>query len=240
MRAQVEILQELRQLDAGIEALRGSLRAIEGDIQRSVAEQALLQEALDREKAKLSETQRRRREAEQEARVWSDRRSQYQTQMNASRKNEEFQAFQRQIADAGARIRDWDDIALAAMEEEEAAQQNIARIGADLAAKGRVAGEERQRLERERAAAEGRIEVLVARRADLVARLDAPVRGRYERLKTARGENVIVAVVNGTCGGCHYRLPPQVANLVRKGEDLLFCEACGRMLVHAGDNDLEP
>ncbi len=237
MRAQVEILQELRLLDAGIEALRGGLRAIEGDLQRSAAELALQREALDREKAKLSATQRRRREAEQEARVWGERRSQYQTQMNASRKNEEFQAFQRQIADAGARIRDWDDIALAAMEEEEAAQQSIARMETDVAGKGQAAGQERQRLERERAAAEDRIQALVARRADLVGRLDAAVRGRYERLKTVRGENVIVAVVGGSCGGCHYRLPPQVANLVRKGEELLFCEACGRMLVHAGDNE---
>jgi uncharacterized protein len=237
MRAQVEILQELRQLDAGIEALRGSLRAVEGDLQRSVAEEALLQEALDREKAKLSATQRRRRDAEQEARTWSDRRVQYQTQMNASRKNEEFQAFQRQIADAAARIRDREDAQLAAMEEEETAQQNIARMDADMATKRKVAGDERGRLERERVAAQGRIEVLAARRDDLVGRLDGPVRGRYERLRTALGENVIVAVVNGTCGGCHYRLPPQVINLVRKGEELLFCEACGRMLVHAGDAD---
>ena len=239
MREQVGILQALRLLDSSTGAVRGKLRAIEGDLQRSAAEDALVAEALEREQAKLAETVRRRRSAEQEARTWTDRQAQYQRQMSEAGDNTVFQAFLRQIADAQARIREWEDTVLVAMEEEEAAQQNIARMDADRAVKKKAAAVERGRLERERAAADERIAELTGQRTDCIARLDTQVRHRYERLRGARGENVIVAVVGGTCGGCHYRLPPQVANVVRKGEDLVFCEACGRMLVHAGDSGVE-
>ncbi len=238
MRDQVEILKELRLLDSGIEAARTTLAASEGDLQRLAAEEALVREALEREKAKLGETVRRRRDAEQEIRTWTDRQLQYQRQMNEARNNTEFQAFLRQIADAKAHISEWEDAVLAAMEEEEAAQRNIVRMDSEMAVKQKVSGEERGRLGRQRAAAEKRIAELTGKRAQCVERLDAQVRHRYERLRTVRGDNVIVGVTGGACGGCHYRLPPQVANLVRKGEELVFCEGCGRMLVHAGDAEL--
>lgn len=239
MRAQVEILQQLRLLDSGIETARATLGAIEGDRQRSAAEEALVREALDREKAKLGETVRRRRGAEQEIRTWTERQLQYQRQMSEARNNIEFQAFLRQISDAKARISEWEDAVLTALEEEEAAQRNIVRMDSEMAVKQKASGQERARLERERALSEERIAGLSAQRAACIGRLDPQVRNRYERLRAARGENVIVAVAGGACGGCHYRLPPQVANLVRKGEDLVFCEGCGRMLVHAGEMDPE-
>jgi hypothetical protein len=33
---------------------------------------------------------------------------------------------------------------------------------------------------------------------------------RYERLFKSKGENVVVGVHHGVCGGCHMKLPAQI------------------------------
>jgi predicted nucleic acid-binding Zn-ribbon protein len=51
----------------------------------------------------------------------------------------------------------------------------------------------------------------------------------YERLLRNKKDRVIVAIENRTCSGCHIVLTAQHENLVRKGENLVFCEHCSRI-----------
>lgn len=51
----------------------------------------------------------------------------------------------------------------------------------------------------------------------------------YERLLRNKKDRVIVPIENRTCGGCHISLTAQHENLVRKGENLTFCEHCSRI-----------
>ncbi|MEZ5315017.1 MAG: zinc ribbon domain-containing protein [Chlamydiales bacterium] len=52
----------------------------------------------------------------------------------------------------------------------------------------------------------------------------------YERLLKNKWDRVIVPIENRTCSGCHILLTPQHENLVRKGERIVFCEHCSRIL----------
>jgi hypothetical protein len=51
----------------------------------------------------------------------------------------------------------------------------------------------------------------------------------YERLLRNKKDRVVVPVENRTCSGCHIVLTAQHENLVRKGENLIFCEHCSRI-----------
>lgn len=52
----------------------------------------------------------------------------------------------------------------------------------------------------------------------------------YERLLKNKKDRVVVPIENRTCSGCHIVLTAQHENLVRKGERLIFCEHCSRVL----------
>ncbi len=52
---------------------------------------------------------------------------------------------------------------------------------------------------------------------------------KYEKLIKIKGMG-LVPVINGTCGGCHMELPPQVINEVKGGKRLVTCERCSRIL----------
>lgn len=51
----------------------------------------------------------------------------------------------------------------------------------------------------------------------------------YERLLRNKKDRVVVPIENRTCTGCHIALTAQHENLIRKGENLTFCEHCSRI-----------
>lgn len=51
----------------------------------------------------------------------------------------------------------------------------------------------------------------------------------YERLLRNKKDRVIVPIEHRTCSGCHIALTAQHENIVRKGENLVFCEHCSRI-----------
>jgi len=63
----------------------------------------------------------------------------------------------------------------------------------------------------------------------LTAQADPEILRIYERLLRNKKDRVIVPIENRTCSGCHITLTAQHENLVRKGENIVFCEHCSRI-----------
>lgn len=52
----------------------------------------------------------------------------------------------------------------------------------------------------------------------------------YERLLANKRDRVVVSIENRVCSGCHIVLTAQHENMVRRGEKLVTCEHCSRIL----------
>ncbi len=70
---------------------------------------------------------------------------------------------------------------------------------------------------------------LKSERDALAKKADPETLQIYERLLRNKKDRVIVPIENRTCSGCHIVLTAQHENLVRKGENLVFCEHCSRI-----------
>jgi len=79
---------------------------------------------------------------------------------------------------------------------------------------------------------------LEANREELANAVDEGVRDRYDRLMKHKGENVVVGIQHGVCGGCHMKVPPQVLLSCRQQQELVTCSNCGRILYYSRDMDL--
>ena len=79
---------------------------------------------------------------------------------------------------------------------------------------------------------------LEANREELAAVVDESSRSRYERLVKNKGDNVIVGVQHGVCGGCHMKLPTQIVVTCQAQAELVGCINCGRILYYTRDMDL--
>ena len=52
---------------------------------------------------------------------------------------------------------------------------------------------------------------------------------QYQRL-IDRKDKAVVRYENGICSGCHMKLQPSVAHDVKKGNTIVCCDYCGRIL----------
>ncbi|MCX6988374.1 MAG: C4-type zinc ribbon domain-containing protein [Chlamydiae bacterium] len=67
------------------------------------------------------------------------------------------------------------------------------------------------------------------KREELAKQASPDILALYERLLKNKKDRVIVPIENRTCSGCHIVLTAQHENLVRKGENMVFCEHCSRI-----------
>ncbi len=58
----------------------------------------------------------------------------------------------------------------------------------------------------------------------------AEIMSIYERLLANKRDRVVVSIENRVCSGCHIVLTAQHENMVRRGEKLVTCEHCSRIL----------
>ena len=67
--------------------------------------------------------------------------------------------------------------------------------------------------------------------------MDEDILFKFERIIKNKSGLGIVPVLSGVCSGCHMTLPAQFANDVRRGDEILFCPYCSRILFHEDGNE---
>ena len=90
--------------------------------------------------------------------------------------------------------------------------------------------ERRKGIEAEVLGKKDLIQKLENEEQELIPGLDPEVLFKFERIIRNKMGRGIVAVKNGVCLGCHMILPIQFTNLVRQGEEIVFCPYCSRIL----------
>jgi hypothetical protein len=75
-----------------------------------------------------------------------------------------------------------------------------------------------------------RLEALVRKRKKACKVVPPPILGRYEFIRERMENPVIVPVTEGVCHGCHIMIPPQIFNDLQKGQQILSCPNCQRLI----------
>lgn len=89
---------------------------------------------------------------------------------------------------------------------------------------------ERSTLAERRRTLEAERETALRDRDASAARIEKPLRNRYDRLRRSRASDVVVPLVGGACGGCHTAVPLNRRSQIKAGAVLDGCEACGAIL----------
>ncbi|MGA2852885.1 MAG: hypothetical protein ABSE90_01940, partial [Verrucomicrobiota bacterium] len=173
---------------------------------RAAATQAQLETAKGR--IKQTETERKRLELDvQEKKTQIEK---YANQQLQTRKNEEYRALTHEIDGCKADITKIEDHEIELMEQAETAQREVASATQEAAAAKKLEDEQVAQLDQREENLKKELSELQSGRAQLAAAVDETARTRYERLLKSKGDNVVVGVDHGVCGGCHMKLPAQI------------------------------
>jgi hypothetical protein len=118
------------------------------------------------------------------------------------------------------------------MGESEPLDKNVK--AAELALKGEKAHVEAEKQQAMARTAEDRkaLNQLHEERAQIVARMQPNVYRQYERIRKGRRGIAIAEAIDGRCSACQIALRLQFYQDLRKGDQVMYCESCARILYY--------
>jgi predicted nucleic acid-binding Zn-ribbon protein len=194
---------------------------------------------LEADRAALAANQKERKTCEGATQGEEQKISKLKDQMMAAKTNEQYRAFQHEIEYCENHIRKAEDRILELMGESEPLEKNVK--SAESALKVERAEVEREKaLARERTAADQKaLDELKAERAGIVAETDAGVYKTYERIRKGRQGLGVAEATEGRCSACHMVIRLQFFQDLKRGETVLQCESCRRILYYNPPQTLE-
>ncbi len=73
---------------------------------------------------------------------------------------------------------------------------------------------------------------LEKREMNIIPDLDQDLLFKFQRIVRSQEGKGIVALSSGVCSGCHMLLPNQFVNNVRRGDQILFCPYCSKIVFY--------
>ena len=143
----------------------------------------------------------------------------------------ELQDISREVEALKRRKSVLEDNDLEVMEERDGVEKELEALTSERSSL--TAQIERGRVARDDAAGETGSQLTAAEleRQRWVPRVDPQLLKVYDTIRASKGGVGAAAMVDGTCQGCHMRLPAQEAERVRTTGGLVRCDECQRILV---------
>ena len=187
---------------------------------------------LEADRAALVANQKDRKKCDSDIQVQEQKISKIKDQTLQAKTNEQYRAFQNEVEFCQKEIRKCEDRILELMSESEPLDRNVK--AAELALKAEKAQVEAEKQQaRERTAVDQKAsDDLRKERAEIVSGITPAVYQRYTRVcKMRRGIGVAEAV-DGRCTACNMAMRLQFFQDLKKGDQVMACEACLRILYY--------
>ena len=199
---------------------------------------ATTQTQLDAAKLHVKQIESDRKRLELDVESKKTQIEKYANQQLQTRKNEEYRALAHEIEMCKEAIVKIEDEEIVLMEQGEAAQKEVTRATLEANEAKKLVDSQVTQLDQREANLRKELAELQTGRAELAAAVEETARTRYERLYKSKGDNVVVGVQHGVCGGCHMKLPAQTLVTCRSQSEIVGCINCGRILYYTRDMEL--
>ena len=239
MRDDLQRLLELQAWD--LETIR-----LEGELNSSApVREEIVQKVLDGRKktAALKEKYQQvcitRKDTEAKIEELQAQIAKYSAQQLQTKKNDEYRAFENQIAAARKNISTLETKVLELMDAEELARKTYEDSSKSDKESEKTYKERILSIDKLKVAHTQEIKERKQKRKELEAKVEPALRIRYERMFRNKRGHVLVGIDGGACGGCHIKLPQQAVLSCISEEPNVTCINCGRMLYYSPEMHVE-
>lgn len=228
----LHVLMSIAKLDAAINDCRTELARLPAQVEKRQKSLSGIESHEAEAKSNLDELAKERRTLEQALEDNANKVTKYKTQLMEVKTNKEYTAMLHEIEHIENDTGEKEERLLILMDELDQRTDENTQENEEGAKVKKELKEEQARLETRVKELEAEVERLQSEKPKLLHELNARIKKRYERLLSKLGDFAVTNIEGETCQGCFTRIPPQTAVEVRKNEQLITCEGCGRMLVH--------
>jgi len=176
---------------------------------------------------------KQRRSSERELSTQEEQLQKIRNRLSELKTNKEYQAHLFEIELARKKKDSIEENVLDMMERVEQNEQAVKEAEEQAKEAQNVFDAEKSRLENHFANLANELADLERQQTTLAELVDKPLLTRYNRLKIMRKGFAVAQLREGACGGCQLQLPPQLVAEVKRGDELMDCSYCHRILYMA-------
>ncbi|MDD4858445.1 MAG: C4-type zinc ribbon domain-containing protein [Candidatus Krumholzibacteria bacterium] len=199
--------------------------------------------AIDRELRKmdddLNETKQildkldtEKRHIDQEIKAHQAELAKKKEDQNVVKDNKVFKAMNAEIEYISKKIDQAEERMLVILEDGEVRRGEVAAMTNKINSEKNKLVAEKEKLEQEMSVTDDALKILGDEKVRILPHISEGVRRLYGRILVAKGDSGVANLVGDICQGCYSRVPPQTAHEVRRNDQILKCEVCGRILVY--------
>ena len=230
MEGQLDLLVTLQNVELAIQRMEDAIAAKPREIEVLTRARDETLGALARRRKALEDQDRERRRLEAEITQEQYNLQRAQRKLLEIKTNKEYTAMLTETEGIKQKISGYEDTVLQLMELAEQHKEEIGEVQRHVEQEERNLTEGRQRNEAELVVLQQHLAERRQRREELMGQVERPALDLYLRLLKSRKGVAVVAIKNGTCQGCYLSVPPQLAQEVRRKDQVLTCSHCHRIL----------
>ena len=185
---------------------------------------------LDSERKKIAETETWRGEQEELVRLESESIKNAKVKLAAAKSAREFAMANREIDHKRRSMSSREDEVLKVIEAMETTRKALEAQAAQVDEIGKGIEVEESQITEQIKELEVRASESAQGRDEVSTQIDKQLLRKYEAVFAKRRGIAVVSVVDGACGGCNMKIPPQLNNILARFESVEACPACYRLL----------
>ncbi len=234
MQEKIKVLIQLQECDKRIETI--TEKKNEGPakievLQRKVEE---FQMELQAKREELERLKKEKRDTEREIEDLEQKRKKSQAKLSSISSNKEYRAALKEIDDLERDKGLLEERALELMEAIEALEEECKGLEKERKQLQQECKKEEKEILKQMKKLDQELEQLEKEKGRLCEQIDQGLLRHYNNLRGRKGGLAISPVIKGVCQTCHMGIPPQKFNELIRGDDLMSCPNCNR-IIYWGD-----
>jgi uncharacterized protein len=230
MHPDILLVIELQSLDQKIAALEKEIAALPKHIAAIEKTLEIHVRRLEADKAALSANQKDRKKLEGDIQMQEQKISKLKDQSLSVKNNEQYRALGNEVEFIQKEIRKAEDRILELMADSELLEGNVKKADAALKEEKQQVEAEKGRARERTADDQAELDRLRGERREAAAKLPAPTLVTYDRVRKKWSGSVVGEAARGRCSACQIVIRPQYMQDLKRGDQLMMCESCGRFL----------
>jgi len=228
----LQALVSLQEIDIRIRDLERDRQHIPRRLDEIEEQLTENRKVLSDERNRYDEAEMARRLLESDLRAEKEKIKKWESRLNEIKSNRDYQALSREIEAARKANLGIEDEILKKMQENEDLKPSVVQKEEDLNALDKQLSEERKGLENQLQDINERISAEQTIHDEAQNGIEARWYRQYDMIRKRRDGVAVVSVQDEHCQGCNMGIPPQLYNVVLRGQQIELCPFCSRILYY--------
>jgi len=239
LKEEMKVLIYLQDCDTRIRAIQSKKEEEPIKIQRLEEGLNIIEKQLEEELNQLEAYKREGRQVEQDIEDINGQTEKANIKLSNIKSNKEYRAALKEIADLNTEKSVLEDKLIEIMEKIEALEERCVAGNANTRRLRKGFEKDRDAILKELKALDYDLESLEKERPRFCQAIDEGLLKRYDLLKEHKGGLAVGPVIKGVCQTCNMGIPPQKFNELIRGEELMSCPNCMRIIYWGEDKHFQ-